>query len=271
MSSLEMDRNLNRMVAHHDSWAATYDSDILGAMTLYNRITLDNICRFLPEDKNAVILDAGGGTGIWAVELARMGYRVVLTDISPGMLDQARQKMTSLGLSDLVEIKVADIRSMPDFADEQFGMVVCQGDPLSYCGDHQAAVREFARVVRTGGTVLASVDNRAKAVGWIRDTSELESVCRLLETGQVVMWNEREEFQYEVHAFTPSELSDLFEANGLTVERILGKPVIARGLAAYHSEDPAVQEQLFQMELRYCDDPAYLCFGGHLEVAGRKR
>jgi hypothetical protein len=57
-----MDENLSKMVAHHDSWAATYDSDA-ARMVLYNRITLDNIRRFLPPDKEGPILDAGGGFG----------------------------------------------------------------------------------------------------------------------------------------------------------------------------------------------------------------
>ncbi len=92
----DMDDNLSRVIAHHDGWAATYDADIAG-MILYNMITLDNIRRFVPEDRDGVILDAGGGTGFWAIQLAEMGYRVVLTDISPGMLDKARARVDREG------------------------------------------------------------------------------------------------------------------------------------------------------------------------------
>ena len=261
--------NLRKMVAHHDWWAATYDSDIAG-MILYNRITLDNIRRFLPEDRDGVILDAGGGTGLWSIQLAEMGYRVVLADLSDGMLARARSKIAEAGLGDRIEVKRSDIRGMPEFADGQFAMVLCEGDPLSYCGDHEAAVRELARVVRPGGAVIVSVDNRASAINWLGE-GDLDTVERLIGDGQVLFGPERQEFRYWIHAFTPEELSELFESHGLAVERIIGKPVIANRLAARSSEDPAVQEWLCQLELEHCDDPAYLSWGGHLEIAGRKR
>jgi hypothetical protein len=96
-------------------------------------------------------------------------------------------------------------------------------------------------------------------------------VQRLLETGDLVSHHEREEFRYVIHAFTPEELRALFESNGLSVERIIGKPVIAQRLAAHESEDPAIQEWLYRLELEYNADPAYYPWGGHLEIVGRKR
>jgi ubiquinone/menaquinone biosynthesis C-methylase UbiE len=264
------DENLSRVIAHHDAWAATYDSDIQ-AWDLYNRITADNIRRFLPKDRDHVILDAGGGTGMWTVHVARMGYRVMLTDLSTGMLEKAKEKVVALGLEGKVEIRVSDIRDMAEFGDAQFGMVMCQGDPLSYCGDHRAAVREFARVVRSGGAVLASVDNRVAALRWIKDTEDRDAVERLLATGDILAPNDNEELRYVIHAFTPAELHHLFEGNGISVERIIGKPVLAGRLTGHDSRDPAVLEWLHQLESKYCDDPAFYPWGGHLEIAGRKR
>ncbi len=265
-----VDENLRRMIAHHDEWSASYDFDIAG-MVLYNRITLDNIRRFLPDDPGSVILDAGGGTGFWTVQLAEMGHSVVLVDLSDGMLAKAREKIDKAGLGNRIEVRTGDIRSMPEFADGRFAMVICEGDPVSYCGDHEAAVREFARVVRRGGSVIMSVDNRASALNWLRDSTDLDAAEQMIETGQVLIGPEREELKYWIHAFTPYELKTLFESNGLAVESLIGKPVIAHRLGARRSEDSAVQERLFQLELRYNEDPAYLPWAGHLEIAGRKR
>ena len=55
------------------------------------------------------------------------------------------------------------------------------------------------------------------------------------------------------------------------MERIIGKPVITRRLSWSKSEDPAVQEWFYRMELKYNDDPAFYPWGGHLEIARRKR
>jgi len=69
-----MNEQLTRVAAHHDEWSAPYDADYFERFALYHKVTLDNIRRFVPEEKGSLILDAGGGTGIWSIELARMGY-----------------------------------------------------------------------------------------------------------------------------------------------------------------------------------------------------
>lgn len=265
-----MNDHLKRVAAHHNHWSETYDSDYFGRFDLYHKITWDNIQRFLPLEKDAAILDAGGGTGIFSVELANIGYHVILTDISQGMLEKAREKVARLGLENRVEVREADICDMPQFEDKRFAMVLCEGDPLSYCGEHKAAIRELARVVRPGGAVIASVDNRAGALNWLRDSDDREAVERLLATGQVLIPEERPEFRYMSHAFTAEELRSLFESNGLAVERIIGKPVIAHRLRRFDGDDPEVREWLFRLELEYNDDPAFYPWAGHLEIAGRK-
>lgn len=238
-------------------------------MSLYNRITLENVRRFVPDEPGAPILDAGGGTGIWSIELAKMGYRVMLTDISEGMLAKARENVSLLGLGYLVEIRNSDILDMPEFDDGSFAMIVCEGDPLSYCGDHDQAMREMARVLKPGGTLVASVDNRVSGLNWLRD-ADADTVERYLETGDVMIPLDRPEDQrYRCHTFTPTELRELFESNGLTVERIIGKPVL-RGLAISSADDPDVKEHLYRLESGYCDNPDYLGAAGHLEIAGRK-
>jgi ubiquinone/menaquinone biosynthesis C-methylase UbiE len=200
-----------------------------------------------------------------------MGYQVVLTDISRGMLERARTKLSELKFDKRVEIRISDVCSMPEFEDDQFAMVICEGDALSYCGDHHAATREFARVVRSGGTVVASVDNRASAVNWLRGKGDLEALEQLLETGDVIMPLECEEFSYVVHTFTAEELRELFESYGLLVQRIIGKLVVAGRLECFRSRDPEIQESLHRLELKYSSNPAFLPWAGHLEIVGRKQ
>lgn len=266
-----MSEHLERVAAHHDSESETYDEGYFQRFRLYHEVTLDNIRRFVPETKDKPILDAGGGTGIWSVELARMGYRVVLTDISPGMLKQAEKKIVALGLGTQIEPMLSDICRMPEFSDGQFSMVLCEGDPLSYCGHPRTAIREMVRVLEPGGAVIASVDNRSSVMGWLRDKADRKAAQRLLEIGEVVMPQEREGGWYPVHAFTPTELRDLWVSNGLTIERIIGKLVVANRLACYRSEDPEIQRWLLALELKYCDNPDFYPCAGHLEIAGRKR
>lgn len=262
--------HLEKVAAHHDEESETYDADYFQRFRLYHEVTLDNIRRFLPKTKDKTILDAGGGTGIWSVEVARMGYRVVLTDISQGMLKQAERKIAELKLRDRIETMVLDICNMPDFEDGQFAMVLCEGDPLSYCGNHRAAIKELVRVLEPGGALVASVDNRVSAMGWLRDEVDPDVVQRLLETGEVVRPQKQEGSFYVIHAFTPDELRSLWVSNGLSVERIIGKLAIANRLACFRSEDHEIQQWLLMLELKYNDNPAFYSCSGHLEIVGRK-
>ncbi len=266
-----MDSRTGKMVAHHDWWSGTYDDDYFGKLSLYHQVSLDNVRRFVPEKEGSLVLDAGGGTGIWSVELARMGYRVVLTDISEGMLGKAREKIDSLGFADQIEVRVADICDLSGFPDSHFHMVVCQGDPLSYCSDRFRAMAELARVVQPGGAVIASVDNRASALKWLDETEDRQAVTRLLKTGQVVMPVPKKELSYTVHAYTAEELRELFESNGLAVERIIGKLVFRDRLPWFKANDPSLLQWLLELELEHNDDPAFFPRAGHLEIAGRKR
>ena len=85
------------------------------------------------------------------------------------------------------------------------------------------------------------------------------------------MPTKEKEHAYTIHAFTPQELRELFEANGLFVERIIGKPVIAHRLGLSKSTNLEIQDWLYHLELEYNDNPAYVPWGGHLEIVGRKR
>lgn len=47
-----------------------------------------------------LVLDAGGGPGRYAIELAKLGYDVVLLDLTPKLLEIARKQMKKVGVED---------------------------------------------------------------------------------------------------------------------------------------------------------------------------
>ena len=55
-----MKEHLRKVAAHHDWESETYDSDYFDRFALYGRIDLDNLRRFVPEDRDGTILEAGG-------------------------------------------------------------------------------------------------------------------------------------------------------------------------------------------------------------------
>ena len=170
----------------------------------------------LPENKAARILDAGGGTGIVTLPLAKMGYRVTLCDLSPGQLRVAEDKLRKQGLLEKVEIKEADIAALP-FPDESFDLVLCVRGPISLATDSLKAAGELTRVMKRGGRICVDVSSRYWAA-MQESGKNPEMALRLI--------NFELNHAHGAHGFgrvfSPKELRELFESNGITVMGIYG-------------------------------------------------
>jgi len=102
----------------YDEWYQTFK----GAVE--HHVDWELLKGYLPKNRDAKILDAAGGTGRITLPLAKLGYSVTLCDISPGMLNVARQKLLREGVLDKVEILECDVCKLR-FADESFDFVLC--------------------------------------------------------------------------------------------------------------------------------------------------
>jgi magnesium-protoporphyrin O-methyltransferase len=98
---------------------------------------------WLPDDLRGVsILDAGCGTGAFAVAAARRGARVVAVDLSPTLVDLARQRSPrDLGAGE-IDFRVGD---MTDATLGRFDHVVAMDSLIHYvAGDAVRAVAGLA-------------------------------------------------------------------------------------------------------------------------------
>lgn len=95
------------------------------------------------------LLDVGCGVGASLETLAReCGIVPFGVDISGDLIAVARDRMPGAAL------RVCDAAALP-FADESFDAVICECT-LSLVGDAAAVLRESARVLMPGGTLIAS-------------------------------------------------------------------------------------------------------------------
>ena len=84
----------------------------------------------LPNDLGGQrVLDAGCGTGALAVELAKRGARVMATDISPTLIELARERLPSDLPNGSIEFFAGD---MLDPSLGQFDHVVCMDSMIHY-------------------------------------------------------------------------------------------------------------------------------------------
>src|SRR6201995_1404324 len=105
------------------------------------------------------VLDVGSGPGRFAIDAARLGARVTLVDLSQVQLDLARQKIDEAGAGASVDaFHRLDVLDLSSLGAASYDVVVCYGGAISYTVAHHVdALRELARVVKPGGTVLVSV------------------------------------------------------------------------------------------------------------------
>jgi SAM-dependent methyltransferase len=105
------------------------------------------------------VLDIGAGPGRFTIELARLGARVTVSDISPTQLDLNKRKVQeSRCAAAVVDHTLLDVVDLSAFRTDSFDAVVCYGGALSYVFDRaDQALAELLRVTKPGGRVLLSV------------------------------------------------------------------------------------------------------------------
>ena len=185
-------------------------------------------------------LDAGCGDGRHLAALARSGHRpsrITGTDISARILETARATAAPLE----PELVQANLEALP-LEDEAFDLVLCT-QVIEHLLDPAAGVRELARVLRPGGVLVLTTDNRRALVSKTLNAPRAAAV-RLLRLHQRY---KRVEFP---HAdFTRAEVVSLVGEAGLSVEhaetfrftvaRPLGRPSVQRLLNRLDKALPA--------------------------------
>jgi SAM-dependent methyltransferase len=103
------------------------------------------------------VLEVGCGAGwMWAEAAARLpgDLDLTLTDLSPGMVDEALDRVASLGRYRRTVGRVADVQDLP-FRSAAFDVVVANY-VLHHVPDTGRAVAELARVLRPGGVAVVA-------------------------------------------------------------------------------------------------------------------
>jgi ubiquinone/menaquinone biosynthesis C-methylase UbiE len=150
-------------------------------------------------------LDAGCGDGRYLAALAdELPERVAGVDISERILETARRRAPR------ADLRQANLESLP-FGDDAFDLVL-SSQVIEHVLDAPAAVRELARVLRSGGRLVLSTDNARNVV------TRALNAPRTLVVRALGLRGGRGRIESPATAYTAASLRALVEAAGLRVE-----------------------------------------------------
>ena len=226
----------NSSEAIRDAWDARVDAyaDSLAEPSLRGLAAEIELAAFelsLPGEGGLDLLDAGCGVGFHGNRLLAKGHRVTFADVSPRMLERAREQARPAWLDDASFIE-CDIRDMAGIGDRSFDGIVSGGTVVSDCGDPRRAMRELARVLRPGGTIGFSVRN----LDGPQQKGPRQEVMRGGGPG------------FDWWFFSPESAAEICEGSGLTFRRaypVLMESVPAsdvEGRVRYHLEAAPVDD-----------------------------
>jgi SAM-dependent methyltransferase len=200
------------------------------------------------------VLDAGGGTGGFAVPLAELGHNVTVVDPSPDSLAALERRAAESGMSAQITAVQGDAAGLLDVVEPGgFDAVLCHS-VLEVVDDPGDAVAAVARALRPGGFASILTANRVAAVFHRAAAGRLADARRLLadpdgRSGPGDPLTRR---------FTLDELVALAEAAGLRPGAAHGVRVFADTVPeALLDTDPAATDDLAALESAVAELPAY--------------
>jgi SAM-dependent methyltransferase len=110
------------------------------------------LVRFAEVQPGQKVLDVGCGTGVVSVTAARLGATVTALDLTPALLEKARENAQIAGVS--VEFHEGDVEALP-FKDGAFDVVLSQFGHM-FAPRPAVAVGQMLRVLRPGGRIAFS-------------------------------------------------------------------------------------------------------------------
>ena len=175
---------------------------------------LDVVCRKLHLEPGERLLDVGCGWGSLVIHAAtHYGVRAVGVTISPAQAELARRRVREAGLSDRIEIRLADYR---DTADGPYDKIASVG-MVEHVGTENlhAYFAHLRSLLRPGGVLLnhgivrpREQRRNPKSFAWrfVFPDGELQTLSRMLD-------------EMERAGFEPRDTESLREHYGLTLRR----------------------------------------------------
>ncbi|WP_445505425.1 class I SAM-dependent methyltransferase [Niallia sp. 03091] len=239
------------------------------------------IKKYIP--KTGCVLDNGAGPGKYSMELANEGYKVTLTDLTPKLVEIAKDKAKELDLEGQFDgFYAADARELNMLKEEQFDASLMLG-PMYHLqeeNDRIKAVKELNRVTKKNGIVFVAFMPRIRHIlasllspeNW-KPNNYMDSIIQFYQTG---CFNHADKGRFTgAYYFNIEDINPFMEAQGFETLDLIGSNAgaILNNDSWKHWQDKGEQEvkKIIDLIKEKATDPYILGISSHLLYIGKKK
>jgi ubiquinone/menaquinone biosynthesis C-methylase UbiE len=241
-------RDLSATRAYYDEFSERYEAERGANRPGGYHALVDDLEVSLVERYGAgkAVLECGAGTGLLLERIARFASSAKGIDLSPGMLEKARQR----GL----DVREASLTKIP-FPEATFE-VTCAFKVLPHVREIGRALAEMARVTRPGGFVIAEFYNPVSLRGLVKRLGPAGRVSAVAHESDVYT---RFDAPWIVPRLLPPSLS---------LAAVRGVRIVTPSAGAMRV--PVVRDALRAIEQRLADTPAAFFAGFYVAVMKKR-
>ena len=214
------------------------------------------------------VLDMGGGTGNFAVPVARLGHRVTVVDPSPDALFALERRAAEAGVTDRITAVQGDAHGLLGVIEPgSQDMVLCHG-VLEYVDDPAEGVRNVVAALRPDGVLSLLAAGLGGAVLARALAGHFTEARQALDDPNG-RWGAADPVP---HRFTADQLTALVEGAGLRVGAVHGVRVFADLVPGVLVDtEPGALEALLKLEAAAAEFAAFHSVATQLHVLGETR
>lgn len=203
--------------------------DNLLQTSLYHAATWETIKQAIPFRKPCLVLDVGGGNGLWTIHLTKLGHKVVYVDYSKHMAQKAWGNLKNLNLP--TYIVQGDARNLGFLPANHFDLILGVGDLICYVDDPLKVCKELYRCCKVGGNLVISAMGRYGLLSHLTMVTTVQEIENYLTNGLWVEF-EQEELGKDnsepliARSYASSELADLCQLAGWQLDTFFGAGIL---------------------------------------------
>ncbi len=231
----------------------------------------------------SIVMDAGGGTGRWAVKLSEiLRGRIIVFDRSPDMLAQAQKNIAASNASDRIDITEGDLIGMHHYNEASVDHVVSIYSPLSFIYEQEKAACELFRILKPGGRILIMSHGYYNAIASKINNykAEKEELSSLAKT-RMVKWAPHVP---ELVTHSKESMEQLFSQAGFHILKTYGVPVFiqpgsedfdpqnkTQSEVSAYLDSPDIFKTIFDLEMQFNAEATIANRGMNMFMLAEKR